>query len=194
MHISYISLALFAIGAIAAPAAPAAPKPSSEVDETATGFPFAPIGSNIEDTEKGFGQSFSSALEEMKKSAQHAASQSNLPTATTVHDVASFPTPVVSQASTLSHAAHVASQAPEVSNSASTTPTPKPAPSESGSASTTPTPKPTPSKSDSASSSSTVAPSPAKPTKSDPIGGALKGLPLVGNLLGAPMAALGLGR
>ncbi|KAJ5807368.1 hypothetical protein N7447_010824 [Penicillium robsamsonii] len=180
MHISYISLALFAVGAIAAPAAPAAlasPKPTSNADETATGFPFTPIGSfDNEDIEEGLGHSFSSALEAMKKSAQHAASS----TATPTHEVATVPTPVVSQASTLSHAAHAASQTPEVSTSASTTPTPTPSKSKSAPSS-------------SASSSSAATPSPTKPAKSDPLGD-IKNLPVIGQLLGGPMAALGLHR
>ncbi|KAJ5355906.1 hypothetical protein N7517_010515 [Penicillium concentricum] len=189
MHISYISLAFFAIGAIAAPAAP---KPTSDVEDTATGFPFTSIGSSIEDTEEGLGHSFSSALEEMKKSAQHASftsvSRSSLQkaTPTPTNTAANFPDPVVSQASTLSHASHVALQTPEASSSAPTT------------ASTTPstTAIPTPSKSNSASDSSNATPSStaATATTSDPVRGFLKGLPILGDLVVGSMGGLGLHR
>lgn len=194
MHVSYISLALFAIGAIAAPAAPSGPaaaKPSNDFGDVAGGFPFNPTGSSsIEDNSDGF-DDFPSALDAMhqalaekQKSAEAAAHASTthavLAKPTSVHGVANFPNPAISQASHLPH------------------PSPSSSPSSSQKAAPTafPTPShgaiPTPAKGNYASSS--AIPTPAASATPGPIGGLVESLPVVGGLVGGPLAGLGLRR
>ena len=189
MHVSYISLAFFAVGAIAAPAAP---KPSNDFGDIASGFPFNPTGSStIEDGDEGFGNSFPSALDAMHQAliekqqsaeaAQHASgTHTGAPKPT--HAVANFPAPVVSQASSLSQANPVASEATVVSKAALTTAIPTP------SHSIIPTPKGT------ASPSSSATPSPSATPPAGPLSGLVNGIPLVGGIVHGPLAGLGLHR
>ncbi|KGO78207.1 hypothetical protein PITC_034220 [Penicillium italicum] len=189
MHVSYISLAFFAIGAIAAPAAPvapAAPKPSNNFGGVTGSYPFNPTGSSsIEDNDDGFDDfpsaldAMNQALAEKQKSAQSALHASTthpvVAKPTSVHGVAEFPAPVVSQAPTLSHPSGVASQAPVISKAA---PTAIPTPSHG----VIPTPV----------SSSAAYPPPSASAAPGPLRSLVGGLPVVGNLVAGPMAGLGL--
>ncbi|KAF4765133.1 hypothetical protein N7455_004484 [Penicillium solitum] len=191
MHVSYISLALFAIGAIAAPAAPSGPaaaKPSNDFGDVTGGFPFNPTGSSsIEDNSDGF-DDFPSALDAMhqalaekQKSAEAAAHSSTthavLAKPTSAHGVANFPNPAISQASHLPH--------PSPSSSQKAAPTAFPTPSHGA--------IPTPAKGSSASPSSAI-PTPAASAAPGPLGGLVENLPVVGGLVGGPLAGLGLRR
>lgn len=192
MHVSYISLAFFAIGAIAAPAAP---KPDNEYGDMTGGFPFNPQGSSsIQDADDGF-DDFPSALEAMdqalaekQQSAQAAQSSAHAPTThavlakpTSTHAVANFPDPAISQASNIPHPSPAVSQAPVISKA---TPTAVSTPSHGV--------IPTPVRGSSASSSAT--PTPSASAAAGPLGGLVKNIPVVGGLVGGPLAGLGLRR
>ncbi|KAJ5250816.1 hypothetical protein N7489_001226 [Penicillium chrysogenum] len=190
MHVSYISLAFFAVGAIAAPAAP---KPD-EFGDITSGFPFNTVGSSsIEDSDEGFDDSFPSALDAMHQAlAQKQQSAQSVQFASTshplmakptkAHPTANFPAPIVSQAPTLSQAAPAISQAPVISKAEPTHALPA----------TSHAVIPTPAKSSSASPSSSATPSPSAPA--GPLSGLVGGLPLVGGMVGGPLAGLGLRR
>jgi hypothetical protein len=218
MHVSYISLAFFTIGAIAAPAAP---KPDSFGDITG-GFPFNPTGSStVEDSDDGFDNPFPAAMKAMEQA--QAAKQSADATATPTHaamakpeaaDIdappavpavpavnaepthpavhkpapthaavaapTSFPDPIVSQAPAISKA-----QAPVISQA------PAPTPSHTATPTTSHAVIPS-SKSGSATPSSSATPSPS--AAAGPLGSLVEGVPLVGGLVGGPLAGLGLRR
>ncbi|KAJ5782302.1 hypothetical protein N7457_004076 [Penicillium paradoxum] len=193
MHVSYISLALFAVGAIAAPAAP---KPDGDMT---TGFPFNPSGSStVQDSDDGFDSPFPvvmHALEQAQSSKQsghpsptqgagkpdappiHAAMASNM--AASTQNAPSFPAPVASQAAT--------SKAPKFSHIPMISGTPVATPSHAVIHSARPS-------SATPSSSAALAPAPTVSAPSGRLGGIVHGLPVVGDLVGGPVAGLGLRR
>ncbi|CAG8927529.1 unnamed protein product [Penicillium salamii] len=200
MHASYISLALFAIGAIAAPSVP---KPSSGFGDMAGGFPFNPSGSSsVQDPDSdGFDNPFPAAMQalEQAESAQVATPTTSATHAAMVkatHAPMSFPAPAVSQAPVAAPApAKAAKASPSAMSSASHGHVhPSAAPSAKPSAKPS-SAKPSSAKaSSSASPSSSAAPSPSAAAPAGPLGDLVQGLPLVGGLVGAPIAGLGLRR